>query len=98
MQYKEVRDEAIMRVYLAGPNTQQQAQPLENMPVLLSFTYYSDWIEQYQPIFKRILVDTGAYSEFNISVCPQLKYLLSWRQFRSLVRSIPEALFPPESF
>jgi len=54
-----------MLVYLAGPNTQQQAQALEDMPVLLSFAYYSNWADQYQPIFKRILIDSGAYSELN---------------------------------
>lgn len=52
-----------MLVYLAGPNTQQQAQALEGMPVLLSFAYYSKWLVQYQPIFKRILIDSGAFSE-----------------------------------
>jgi hypothetical protein len=54
-----------MIVYLAGPNTQQQAQALEHVPVLLSFAYYSNYMDQYQPTFKRILIDSGAYSELN---------------------------------
>ncbi len=53
-----------MTVYLAGPNTQQQAEHVCGMPVLLSFAYYSDWMDRYQHTFKRLLIDSGAYSEF----------------------------------
>lgn len=55
-----------MIVYLASPNTQQQAEHVADMPVLLSFACYSDWISKgYQQSFSRILIDSGAYSEFN---------------------------------
>ena len=55
-----------MIVYLASPNTQQQAEHVADMPVLLSFAIYSEWMGRgYQQSFKRILIDSGAYSEFS---------------------------------
>jgi hypothetical protein len=51
-------------VYLASPNTQQQAEHAADMPVLLSFACYSDWQDRYQNTYRRILIDSGAYSEF----------------------------------
>lgn len=54
-----------MRVYLASPNTQQQAEHVENMPVLLSFACWSDWLAKYQASFRNILIDSGAFSEMN---------------------------------
>lgn len=53
-----------MIVYLASPNTQQQAEHAEGMPVLLSFACYSNWLDRYQATFRRLLIDSGAYSEF----------------------------------
>jgi hypothetical protein len=54
-----------MIVYLASPNTQQQAEHVAGMPVLLSYACYSDWLGKgYQQSFARILIDSGAYSEF----------------------------------
>lgn len=54
-----------MKVYLASPNTQQQAEHVCDMPVLLSFAIYSPWLDKYQQSFGRILIDSGAYSEMN---------------------------------
>jgi hypothetical protein len=51
-------------VYLASPNTQQQAEHAEGMPVLLSYACYSPWQDRYQQSYRRLLVDSGAYSEF----------------------------------
>lgn len=53
-----------MKVYLASPNTQQQAEHAEGMPVLFSFACYSPWLDRYQQSFSRILIDSGAYSAF----------------------------------
>jgi hypothetical protein len=50
-------------VYLASPNTQQQAEHVADMPVLLSFAHYRDWLDRYQASFARILIDSGAFSE-----------------------------------
>jgi len=52
-------------VYLASPNTQQQAEHVAGMPVLLSFAIYAKWLDRYQQTFRRILIDSGAYSEFS---------------------------------
>lgn len=52
-----------MTVYLASPNTQQQAEHACDMPVLLSFACYSPWQDRYQQTYRRILVDSGAYTE-----------------------------------
>lgn len=53
-----------MDVYLASPNTQQQAEHAADMPVLFSFACYSPWLDRYQQSFGRILIDSGAYSAF----------------------------------
>lgn len=53
-----------MKVYLASPNTQQQAEHVAGMPVLLSFACWSIWLDRYQQSFSRILIDSGAYTEF----------------------------------
>lgn len=57
-----------MIVYLASPNTQQQAEHVEGMPVLLSFACYAKWLDRYQASFRRILIDSGAFSELNSGV------------------------------
>lgn len=54
-----------MLVFLASPNTQQQAEHVAGMPVLLSFACWSPWLHGYQSTFDRILIDSGAYSEMN---------------------------------
>lgn len=54
-----------MDVYLASPNNQLQAATAVDMPVLFSFACYKPWLDKYQQSFAKILVDSGAYSEFN---------------------------------
>ena len=55
-----------MITYLASPNNQLQAKWASGMPVLLSFACYSKWIGRgYQQTFSRILIDSGAFSEFS---------------------------------
>lgn len=53
-----------MRVYLASPNNQAQANAAMGMPILFSFACYSKWLDQYQQSFSRILIDSGAYSAY----------------------------------
>jgi hypothetical protein len=55
--------EARVIVYLASPNTQQQAEHACDMPVLLSFAVWSGWMDRYQHTFSRLLIDSGAYTE-----------------------------------
>jgi hypothetical protein len=54
-----------MTVYLASPNTQQQAEHAADMPVLFSYAIYDPWMDRYQATFKRILIDCGAWSQHN---------------------------------
>lgn len=54
-----------MIVYLASPNTQQQAEHACDMPVLLSFAVFKPWVDRYQATFSRLLIDSGAFSEFS---------------------------------
>lgn len=70
-----------MRVYLAGPNTQQQAEHLDGMPALLSFAYHSEWIMKgYQESFSHILIDSGAFSELNTGKKIDLARFSDWSQ------------------
>ena len=52
-----------LRIYLASPQTQQQAEAVSDMPVLLSYANWSPWLDGYQSSFARLLIDSGAYSE-----------------------------------
>lgn len=52
-------------IYLASPGNQQQAEHVAGMPVLLSFALYDPFLDKYQHTFRRILIDSGAYSAFN---------------------------------
>lgn len=55
-----------MTVYLSSPNNQLQAAAASGMPVLLSFAIYSEWMGKgYQQSFSRILIDSGAFTEFS---------------------------------
>jgi hypothetical protein len=54
-----------MTFYLSSPNNQMTADKLRDMPVLVSYAIYPKWIDQYVPSFKRLLIDSGAFSEFN---------------------------------
>jgi len=70
-----------LRVYLASPNTQQQAEHVSGMPVLLSYACYSDWLSKgYQQSFARILIDSGAYSEFSSGMKIDLAAYADWSQ------------------
>lgn len=53
-------------VYLSSPCTQQQAEHVANMPVLLSYACWSAWLDKgYCASFSRLLIDSGAFSEMN---------------------------------
>ncbi len=70
-----------MLIYLASPNTQQQAEHVAGMPVLLSYACYSDWLGKgYQESFARILIDSGAYSEFSSGTKIDLSAYADWSQ------------------
>lgn len=67
-----------MIVYLASPNTQQQAEHVDNMPVLLSYAIYSPFMDGYQHTFSRILIDSGAYSEMNSGKQLDVQEYIDW--------------------
>lgn len=67
-----------MDVYLASPNTQQQAEHCEEMNVLLSFALFGKWMWQYQPCFKRVLIDSGAFSEMNSGKVLDIEKYKDW--------------------
>lgn len=67
-----------MTVYLSSPCTQQQAEHVSEMPVLLSFATYRPWLDRYQPSFSRILIDSGAYSELNSGKKIDLAQYADW--------------------
>lgn len=68
-----------MTVYLASPNSQQQAEHASDMPVLLSYAGWSDWIGKgYQQSFSRILIDSGAFSELNSGKKIELDAYADW--------------------
>lgn len=67
-----------MIVYLASPNSQQQAEHVSGMPVLLSFACYSPWLDRYQQSFRRILIDSGAFSEMNTGIKVDLAEYRDW--------------------
>ena len=69
-----------MKVYLASPNTQQQAEHVAEMPVLLSFACYAPWLDRYQQTFDRILIDSGAYSEHTTGKKIDLDAYAEWAE------------------
>jgi hypothetical protein len=67
-------------VYLASPVTQQQAEHVCDMPVLLSFACYAKTLDRYQQTFSRILIDSGAFSEFSSSKKIDLGAYADWSE------------------
>lgn len=54
-----------MTFYLSSPANQMSADHCRDMPVLVSYALYSKWMDQYVPSFRRLLIDSGAFTEFN---------------------------------
>lgn len=61
-----------MTFYLSSPGSQMHADWCNGMPVLVSYAIYPKpskdkcpWLDDYVPSFSRVLVDSGAFSEFN---------------------------------
>lgn len=72
-------DGLLVIVYLASPNTQQQAEHVAGMPVLLSYACYGNWLDKgYQQSFGRILIDSGAYTEFTTGKAIDIKAYAEW--------------------
>lgn len=56
---------AKLRIYLASPNNQIQAQLCSGHPVLISYANWRPWIDSYIPAFDRLLIDSGAFAALN---------------------------------
>lgn len=70
-----------MKVYLASPRTQQQAEHVAGMPVLLSYACWATSLDKgYQQSFGRILIDSGAYSEFTTGKRIDLDAYMGWAE------------------
>jgi hypothetical protein len=69
-----------VHIYLASPNTQQQAEHACDMPVLLSYACWSDWHSRYQHTYSRILIDSGAYSEFTSGKPIDIEAYADWAE------------------
>lgn len=52
-----------MTIYLASPRSRHDAEYLRDMPVLLAYTQWRPWLRDHQQTFRRILIDSGAFSE-----------------------------------
>ncbi len=83
-----------MTVYLASPNTQQQAEHVCDMPVLLSYALYSDWLDRYQQSFRRILIDSGAFSELTgnakVDIGEYREWAERWRDHADAVAGLDD--------
>lgn len=74
-------DIAGMIIYLASPQTQQQAEHCSGMPVLLSYALWRDWLDKgYQQSFARVLIDSGAFSEFSSGVKVDVTAYAEWAE------------------
>lgn len=67
-------------VYLASPNSAIQAAAVAGMPVLLSYALYTKWMGGYHPTFRRILIDSGAFSVFNSGKVLDLDKYAEWAE------------------
>lgn len=61
-----------MTFYLSSPGSQVHADWCGGMPVLVSYAIYpkgtkkkGPWLDDYVPSFARLLIDSGAFTEFN---------------------------------
>ena len=83
-----------MMVYLASPKTQQQAQAACDMPVLLSYAIYRPWIDRYQPSFRRVLIDSGAFSELgeseSVDIVEYREWSERWREHADAIAGLDD--------
>lgn len=54
-----------VKFYLGSPGNQMHADYCRDMPVLLSYAAWKPWVADYVPSFQRLLIDSGAYSEYS---------------------------------
>lgn len=69
-----------MTFYLSSPGNQMAADHCRDMPVLVSYAIYKPWLDQYVPSFRRVLIDSGAYSELTGKVVVDGAAYRDWQQ------------------
>ena len=67
-------------IYLASPGNQQQAEHAIGMPVLFSFALYDPFLDKYQHAYKRLLIDSGAYSVFTTGKPVDIAAYAAWAE------------------
>lgn len=69
-----------MTVYLSSPGSQMHADHLRGMPVLVSYACAKPWLDEYIPSFGELLIDSGAFSEFNSGKRIELDAYAEWAE------------------
>jgi hypothetical protein len=72
-----------LTVYFSSPQSQMQAAAVEGQPVLLSFALDAGakhWLTSYIPSFRRLLIDSGAFSELTGTAKVDLGAYVEWVQ------------------
>jgi hypothetical protein len=69
-----------MIIYLSSPRSQLHCSALNEMPVLLSFTNWSPYISSYQASFGRLMIDSGAFSEFTSGQSVDISAYRDWSE------------------
>lgn len=70
----------IMDVFLASPNNQLQAHAANGMPVLISFALWNEWMGDYTPSYEKLLIDSGAFSEFSTGEKIDINEYMDWAE------------------
>lgn len=68
------------KYYLGSPGNQMHADYCRDQPVLLSFANWRPWLDDYVQSFERILIDSGAFTEFNSGKAVDGAAYLDWCQ------------------
>lgn len=79
---------AVLTFFLGSPSNQMQADHCRDMPVLVSYALYPKpgrggkcpWLDDYIPSFARVLIDSGAFSEFNSGTAIDGAAYKDWQQ------------------
>ena len=67
-----------IKIYLASPNNQLQAEHCIDQATLLSFACVRPWIESYIPAFGSLLIDSGAYSQMTTGKAIDVQAYKDW--------------------
>ena len=83
-----------MIVYLASPGNQLQADQVKGMPVLLSFALYAPYLDKFQHTYKRLLIDSGAYSVLNsgkaVDVSAYSDWSMKWTEHADAIAGLDD--------